>query len=63
MFTSNCSSHRHDKTGVFMHSIKESSITDSLIEIINQHIAAVIEIDKMLSYIERLPEQERSSTD
>lgn len=57
----NCSSHRHDKTACSMHSIKESSITDSLIEIINQHIAAVIEIDKMLRYIERLPEQEREA--
>lgn len=57
----NCSSHRHDKTVCSMHSIKESSITDSLIEIINQHIAAVIEIDKMLRYIEKLPEQEREA--
>lgn len=44
-----------------MHSIKENAITDSLIEIINQHIASVLEIDKMLRYIEKLPEQEREA--
>ena len=57
----NCSSHKRDKTACSMHSIKENAITDSLIEIINQHIASVLEIDKMLRYIEKLPEQEREA--
>lgn len=57
----NCSSHKRDKAACSMHSIKENAITDSLIEIINQHIASVLEIDKMLRYIEKLPEQEREA--
>lgn len=57
----NCSSHRKNKTACSSHNIREDKITGALIEIINRHIESVIEIEKMLRYIEKLPEQDREA--
>lgn len=43
------------------HNIREDKITEALVEIINRHIESIIEIEKMLKYIEKLPKQEREA--
>ncbi len=53
----NCSSNRKDKKVCSPHNIRENAVLETLLPLIQQHIQAVIEIDKMLRYIDTLPEQ------
>lgn len=56
-----CASYKRNKKECFKHSIKEDDIFDALLEVINKHIASIVEIEKMLRYIEKLPEKEREA--
>lgn len=53
----NCSSNRKDKKVCSPHNIREDIVLETLLPLIRQHINAVIEIEKMLRYIDTLPEQ------
>ena len=53
----NCSSNRRNKKICSPHNIREEVILEMLLPLIQQHISAVIEIDKMLRYIDSLPEK------
>lgn len=57
----NCSSNRKDKRNCSPHNIREDTILDLALTLIQQHVEAVIEMDKMLRYLDSLPEHQRTA--
>ena len=53
----NCSSNRKNKMECSPHNIRENVVLEALLPLIQQHISAVIEIEKMLRCIDSLPEK------
>lgn len=56
-FYYNCSANRKNKGECSPHNISETEVLNTLLPLIQKHIADVIEIEKMFKYIDSLPEQ------
>ncbi|TCX53572.1 recombinase family protein [Dehalobacter sp. 14DCB1] len=53
-----CSSNRNDKDSCTMHNISERSFTEAVLIAMNAHIQSVLDIERILAYIESLPYQQ-----
>ncbi|KJS20443.1 MAG: recombinase [Clostridiaceae bacterium BRH_c20a] len=53
-----CSSNRNDKASCTMHNISEKSFTEAVLTAMNAHIQSVLDVERILAYIESLPYQQ-----
>ena len=53
-----CSSNRSDKDSCSMHNISEKGFTEAVLTAMNAHIQSVLDIERILAYIESLPYQQ-----
>lgn len=53
-----CSSNRNDKASCTMHNISEKNFTEAVLTAMNAHIQSVLDVERILAYIESLPYQQ-----